>query len=73
MDNGRSGFVVILLGDPPLLEGGVGGQHGSSDPGGEFSVRRTDDLDPKAPRGRTEPFHLLLYPANNVEVHGAAT
>ena len=32
VDNGRSGLVVLLLGDPHVLEGGEGGEDGSSDP-----------------------------------------
>ena len=34
MHDGGAGLVVLLLGDPHLLEGGEGGQDGSSDPGG---------------------------------------
>ena len=32
VDNCRAALVVLLLGDPHLLEGGEGGQDGSSDP-----------------------------------------
>merc|ERR1712110_204730 len=32
VDNGGAALVVLLLGDPHLLEGGEGGQNGSSDP-----------------------------------------
>ena len=32
VDDARAGLVVLLLGDPHLLEGGEGGQDGSSDP-----------------------------------------
>ena len=32
VDNAGAGLVVLLLGDPHLLEGGEGGQDGSSDP-----------------------------------------
>ena len=44
VDNGRSGFVVLLLGDPHLLEGGEGSQDGSSDPDGVFAFGGSDDL-----------------------------
>merc|ERR1711983_530240 len=37
VDNGWAAFVVFLLGDPHLLEGGEGSQDGSSDPYGVFS------------------------------------
>jgi len=45
MDNGRSGLVVLLLGDPHLLESGERRQDGSTDPDGVFSLRRSHDLD----------------------------
>ena len=32
VDNGGAGLVVLLLGDPHLLEGGEGGQDGAADP-----------------------------------------
>ena len=32
VDNGGSGLVILLLGDPHLLEGGQRGQDGSTDP-----------------------------------------
>ena len=32
VDDGGAALVVLLLGDPHLLEGGEGGQDGSSDP-----------------------------------------
>ena len=34
VDDGGAALVVLLLGDPHLLEGGEGGQDGSSDPDG---------------------------------------
>merc|ERR1712136_4211 len=37
VDNGWAAFVVFLLGDPHLLEGGEGSQDGSSNPYGVFS------------------------------------
>ena len=38
-------LVIFLLGDPHLLEGGEGGQDGSSDPYGVFSLRWSNDFD----------------------------
>ena len=32
MDNGGPGLIVLLLGDPHLLEGGEGGQDGATNP-----------------------------------------
>ena len=45
MDDGRTGFVIFLLGDPHLLEGGQGCQDGASDPDRVFPFRRSNDLD----------------------------
>ena len=45
VDNGGSRLVVLLLGDPHLLEGGEGGQDGATDPDGVFPLGRSDDLD----------------------------
>ncbi|KAF1747871.1 hypothetical protein GCK72_024337 [Caenorhabditis remanei] len=45
VDNGWAGLVVLLLGDPHLLEGGEGGKDGSSDPDGVLALWWGDDLD----------------------------
>ena len=45
VDDRWAALVVLLLGDPHLLEGGERGQDGSSDPDGVFPLRRSDDLD----------------------------
>jgi len=45
VDNARAGLVVLLLGDPHLLEGGEGGQDGATDPDGVLSLWRCNDLD----------------------------
>lgn len=45
VDNSWAGFVVFLLGDPHLLEGGEGGQDGTTDPYGVFPFWGSDDLD----------------------------
>merc|ERR1719394_1766339 len=44
VDNGWTAFIVFLLGDPHLLEGGEGSQDGSSDPYGVFSFWWSNDL-----------------------------
>ena len=41
----RTGFIVFLLRNPHLLEGGKRRQDGSTDPDGVFSLGRRDDLD----------------------------
>jgi hypothetical protein len=40
----RSALVVLLLGDPHLLEGGQRGQDGATDPDGVLPLRGSDDL-----------------------------
>merc|ERR1719223_1205933 len=45
VDNGGSALVVLLLGDPHLLEGRQGRQDGATDPYGVLSLGGSDDLD----------------------------
>ena len=59
MDNGGAALVVLLLGDPHLLEGGEGGQDGSSDPDGVLPLGRSDDLDLHG--GWSQGGDLLLH------------
>ena len=70
MDNGRTRLVILLLGDPHLLEGGEGGQDGSSDPDRVLPLRRSDDLDLHG--GRSQGSDLLLHPVSDAGVHGGA-
>merc|ERR1712227_801232 len=59
VDNGGTALVVLLLGDPHLLEGGEGSQDGATDPDGVFPLRRSSDL--------------LLHSVSNTRVHGGAS
>ena len=45
VDDSRAGLVILLLGDPHLLEGGKRGQDGASDPDGVLALGGSDDLD----------------------------
>lgn len=47
MHDGGPGLVVLLLGDPHLLEGGQRGQDGAADPHGVLALRGGDDLQDK--------------------------
>ena len=38
-------LIVLLLGDPHLLEGGEGCENGTTDPDGVLSLGRGNDLD----------------------------
>ena len=69
--NGWARLVVLLLGDPHLLEGGEGGQDGSSDPDGVLPLGGSDDLDLHG--GGSQGSDLLLHPVGNTGVHGGAT
>lgn len=45
VDNAGAGLVVLLLGDPHLLEGGQGSQDGATDPDGVLPLGRSNDLE----------------------------
>ena len=44
VDDAWSGLVILLLGNPHLLEGRKGGEDGATDPDRVFSLRRSDDF-----------------------------
>jgi len=71
VDDSGAGLVVLLLGDPHLLEGGEGSQDGASDPDGVLSLGRSDDLDLHG--GRSQGGDLLLHTIGDTGVHGRAT
>merc|ERR1719493_628541 len=71
VDNGWAAFVILLLGDPHLLEGGQGSQDGASDPDGVFPLWGSNDLDLNGGWGQGGDF--LLHPVSNTRVHGGAT
>jgi len=67
----RSRLVVLLLGDPHLLESGQRGQDRSSDPHGVLSLRRCDDLN--LHRLRSKSLDLLLHSVVNSLEHGSTS
>merc|ERR550525_705303 len=71
VDNGWTAFIILLLGDPHLLEGGQGSQDGASDPDGVFPLWGSNDLDLNGGWGQGSDF--LLHPVSNTRVHGGAT
>merc|ERR1719410_3332212 len=71
VDNAGAGLVILLLGDPHLLEGGEGGQDGSSDPDGVLPLRGSDNLDLDGGGGKSGD--LLLHTVSNTGVHGGAS
>merc|ERR1719245_216903 len=71
VDNGWAALIVLLLGDPHLLEGGEGRQDGSTDPDGVLPLRGSNDLDLDG--GGSKGSDLLLHTVSNTRVHGGAT
>merc|ERR1719435_316426 len=71
VDDSGASLVVLLLGDPHLLEGGEGSQDGASDPDGVLPLGRSDDLDLHG--GRSQSGDLLLHTIGDTGVHGRAT
>merc|ERR1740122_696438 len=71
VDDGWAALIVLLLGDPHLLEGGKGRQDGASDPDGVLPLWRSDDLDLDG--GGNEGGDLLLHTIGNTGVHGGAS
>merc|ERR1712045_187344 len=70
-NDGWAALVVLLLGDPHLLEGGEGRQDGATDPDGVLPLRGSNDLDLDG--GGSKGSDLLLHPVSNTRVHGGAT
>merc|ERR1719323_753140 len=71
VDDGGTGLVVLLLGDPHLLDGGEGGQDGASNPDGVLPLWGSDDLDLDG--GGSQGGDLLLHAVSNTGVHGGAS
>ena len=71
VDNGRSRFIILVLRDPHLLEGGEGGQDGATDPYGVLPLWRSNNLDLHG--GGSEGGDLLLHTVSNTGVHGGAS
>merc|ERR1719410_604191 len=71
VDNSWAGFVILLLGDPHLLEGGQRSKDGSSDPDGVLPLWWSDDLNLDGGWGKSGD--LLLHSVSNTGVHGGAS
>ena len=71
VDDGRSRLIILLLGDPHLLEGGERGQDGASNPYAVLTLGRSNDLDLHGLRGKSGD--LLLHPVGDTWEHGAAS
>merc|ERR1711990_378745 len=71
VNNGWAAFIVLLLGDPHLLEGGKGRQDGASDPDRVFPLWGSNDFDLNG--GWSQGGDFLLHTISNTRVHGGAT
>merc|ERR1719452_24443 len=71
VDNGGSALIILLLGDPHLLEGGERGQDGATDPYRVLPLRGSNNLDLDG--GGSQGGDLLLHTVSNTGVHGGAT
>jgi len=69
--DGGARLVVLLLGDPHLLEGGERGEDGASDPYRVLSLWGSDDLDLHGAGGKSGD--LLLHTVSDSGVHGGAS
>ena len=63
VNDGGTRLIVLLLGDPHLLEGGQGSKDGASDPDRVFPFRRSNDLDLHGGWGQRSD--LLLHSVGN--------
>merc|ERR1712223_872342 len=71
VDNGWAALIILLLGDPHLLEGGEGGKDGSSDPDRVLPLWWSNDLDLDGGWSKSSDF--LLHTVSNTRVHGGAS
>jgi len=71
VDDGGSRLIILLLGDPHLLEGGKRGQDRTTNPNGVFTFGRSDNLDLHG--GWSERGNLLLHAVGDTRVHGCAS
>merc|ERR1711997_1073748 len=71
VDNRWAALIILLLGDPHLLEGGEGSKDGSSDPDRVLPLWWSNDLDLDG--GWCKGSDLLLHTVSNSRVHGELT
>ena len=71
VNNLRTRFIVLLLGDAHLLKGGERSQDGATDPDRVFALGRRDDLDLHGSGSKRLDF--LLHAGVDTIKHGGAT
>ena len=70
MNNTGSRLIILLLGDPHLLEGCEGRKDGSTNPYGVLSFWWSNNFNFHG--GRSQIGDLLLHPVGNSGVHGGS-
>ena len=71
VNDGGTRLIVLLLGDPHLLEGGQGSKDGAADPDRVLPLRRSNDLDLHG--GGSKGSDFLLHSVSDSRVHGGAS
>jgi hypothetical protein len=71
VDNGRARLIVLLLGDPHLLECRKGSQDGSSNPNRVLALGGSNDLDLHG--GGSKGSDLLLHAVSDAAEHGGSS
>merc|ERR1719219_102153 len=71
VDNGWAAFIVFLLGDPHLLEGGKRSQDRATNPYRVFPLWWSNNFDLDG--GWSQGSDFLLHSVSNTWVHGGAT
>merc|ERR1712113_685053 len=71
VDNGWAALIILLLGDPHLLEGGERSKNGASDPDRVLPLWGSNDLDLDG--GWSKGSDLLLHSVSNTRVHGGTS
>merc|ERR1712002_789801 len=71
VDNGWATLIILLLGDPHLLEGGEGSEDGSPDPDRVLPLWWGNDLDLDGGWGKGSD--LLLHSVSNTGVHSGTS
>ena len=71
VDDGRTRFIILLLGNPHPLKNGEGSKDGASDPCTVFPLRKSNDLDIYC--WRSNSCDLFLHPVSDAWEHCATS
>merc|ERR1711915_1145259 len=71
VNNGWAALIILLLGDPHLLEGGKRSKDGASDPDRVLPLWWSNNLDLDG--GWSKSSYFLLHTVSDTGVHGSAS